>query len=384
MNFVGTNAADCDSIGRENMIMTRRDNISINRSSKNKGLIRCTVAQVRLATIVLLIVFSGSLLGYAADYPQATISNGLITAKMYLPDAKNGYYRSTRFDWSGAVYSLQYKGHNYYGKWFDSVDPKVINWVYRDGKMVNGSCGALDGPVDEFQVPLGWDAAKPGGAFIKIGVGVLRKTGEKYNRFFPYDVVETGKWTVENHKDSVEFTQVLSDPELGYSYVYRKIVRLVKGKPEMVIERSLKNTGRLEIKSEVYDHNLLVLDNQPPGPDFTIKFPFQIQTPRPPNKALVDVRGNQIVYMKQLTGEDQAVVFIQGFSDNAKDSGFVIENSKVGAGMKVSGDRAIIRTFLWSIRKVLGIEPYIAIDVQPGAEFNWSNTYDYYTLAADK
>jgi hypothetical protein len=65
--------------------------------------------------------------GSAAEFPQAEISNGQITAKIYLPDAKNGYYRSTRFDWSGAVYSLQYKGHDFYGTWYDRIDPKVIN-----------------------------------------------------------------------------------------------------------------------------------------------------------------------------------------------------------------------------------------------------------------
>ncbi len=337
---------------------------------------------IRAAATLLLSLFLASAVGYAAEFPKATISNGQVTAKTYLPDTKNGYYRSTRFDWSGAVYSLQYKGHDFYGPWFDSVDPKVINWVYRDGKVVSGPCSALEGPVDEFQTPLGWDDAKVGGTFIKLGVGVLRKTGDSYNRYFPYEVVDSGKWTVKKHKDAIEFTQVLSDPELGYSYIYRKVVRLVKGKPEMVIERSLKNTGRLEIKSEVYDHNFVVLDKQPPGPDFTIKFPFQIETPRPPNKALVDVRGNQIVYAKQLSGEDQAVVFMQGFNDTAKDSEIVVENSRVGAGMKISGDRPLIREFLWSIRTVLAVEAYVAIDVQPGAEFTWSNTYDYYTLPA--
>ncbi len=136
-----------------------------------------TAAAARFLTILLLSLFLASKLSYAADYPEATITNGQVTAKMYLPDAKNGYYRSTRFDWSGAVYSLAYKGHDYYGPWFDSVDPNVINWVYRDGKIVDGPCGALEGPVDEFQTPLGWDEAKPGGTFIKIGVGVLRKAG---------------------------------------------------------------------------------------------------------------------------------------------------------------------------------------------------------------
>ncbi len=342
---------------------------------------RRSVAWIPGPAIALLSgVFLASAPSHAAEPPQATISNGQVTAKIYLPDAKVGYYRSTRFDWSGAVYSLRYKGHDFYGPWFDDVDPEVINWVYRDGRIVSGPCSALEGPVDEFQTPLGWDEAKPGGTFIKLGVGVLRKTGDKYDRYFPYEVVDPGKWTVEKHRDAVEFIQVLSDPQSGYGYVYRKVVRLVEGKPEMVIERSLKNTGRLEIKSEVYDHNFVVLDHQPPGPDFKIEVPYRIETPRPPDSSLVGVRGNQIVYRKQLSGEDQAIVFMQGFGNDPKDSRIVIENGRVGAGMKISGDRPLIREFLWSIRTVLAIEAYVRIDIEPGAEFTWLNTYDYYTL----
>jgi hypothetical protein len=33
---------------------------------------------------------------------------------------------------------------------------------------------------------------------------------------------------------------------------------------------------------------------------------------------------------------------------------------------------------------VLAIEPYIAVDVQPGNEFTWQNTITYYTLPAAK
>jgi len=33
-----------------------------------------------------------------ADFPQAEISNGLIKAKLLLPDAQSGYYQYTRFD----------------------------------------------------------------------------------------------------------------------------------------------------------------------------------------------------------------------------------------------------------------------------------------------
>jgi hypothetical protein len=318
----------------------------------------------------------------AAEFPQAEISNGQITAKIYLPDARNGYYRSTRFDWSGAIYSLRYKGHEFYGTWYDRIDPKVINWVHQGPEIVSGPCSALAGPVNEFQTPLGWEEAKPGGTFIKIGVGLLRKGEGDYNRYFPYDVVDPGKWTVRKRNDSIEFTQELADPNSGYGYVYRKLVRLAKGKPEMEIEHSLRNTGRRAIQSTVYNHNFVVLDKQPPGPDFTFRVPFQIQAARPPNKELVDVRGNQIVYAKPLSGEDQAVVAIEGFSDEVKDTEIVIENRKVGAGVRITGDRPLVRDLLWSIRTVLAIEPYVAIDIQPGGEFTWKNMFEYYTMAA--
>jgi hypothetical protein len=33
---------------------------------------------------------------------------------------------------------------------------------------------------------------------------------------------------------------------------------------------------------------------------------------------------------------------------------------------------------------VLAIEPYIAIDIQPSAEFTWKNMFEYYTLPKEK
>jgi hypothetical protein len=150
----------------------------------------------------------------------------------------------------------------------------------------------------------------------------------------------------------------------------------------MTIEHSLKNTGKLAIVSTVYNHNFMVIDKQAPGPDFTFEVPFQIQPP--PANALTEVQGNQVVYRKALSGEDQAVVNLQGFGKDSKDAVIVIENRKVGAGVKITGDRPLTRSMLWSIRTVLAVEPYIAIDVQPGAEFTWKDTLEYYTLAAGK
>ena len=75
---------------------------------------------------------------------------------------------------------------------------------------------------------------------------------------------------------------------------------------------------------------------------------------------------------------------LTGFSDSLKDTEIVIENRKTGAGLKISGDRPLTRSMLWSVRTVIAPEPYIALDIQPGAEFTWKDMIEYYTLAAGK
>jgi hypothetical protein len=339
-----------------------------------------TIVAAALPGSMLFSLPSGPVPRPAVDFPQAVISNGEITAKMYLPDATKGYYRSTRFDWSGAIYSLTFKGHEFYGIWYDRVDPKVVNWVFQESEIVSGPCSALAGPVNEFETPLGWDEAKPGGTFIKLGVGVLRRGEGRYNRFVPYDVLDPGKWTVKKGKSSVEFTQQLSDPDLGWAYVYHKVVRLEKGKPVLVIEHSMKNTGKRAINSNVYNHHFMVMDRQPPGPDFTVTLPFEIKPTRVPNAELAEVRGNEIVYRRPLAGRDEAIVLYQGFGDSARDHAVTIENKKTGTGVRIVGDRPLVRSMLWSIRTVLAVEPYIAVEIQPGGELTWTDRIEYYTV----
>ena len=333
-------------------------------------------------------VFVGlSFFGQAAEAPRAEIDNGALKVQFYLPDAEKGFYRGTRFDWSGVIGSLEYKGHRYYGPWFTKTDPAVIDFIYQGADIVAGPCSAITGPVDEFSTDdkaLGYDEAKPGGTFIKIGVGVLRKPqdGGAYNRFRLYEIVDPGTWKVRTTRDSIEFTQDLADPSSGYGYRYQKTIQLVQGRPDMVMDHKLKNTGKRSIASTVYNHNFLVLDGQPPGPDFVLKMPFEIKAKRAPDGALAEVRGNQVVYLKALAGKETVFTQLQGFGSTANDYRFTIENKKTGAGVKITGDRPLSNVVLWSIRSVLSLEPFIDMTIEPGAEFTWKHTYTYHVAQA--
>jgi hypothetical protein len=343
-----------------------------------------TVLATMLGAVAVFALAAGGKL-MASEFPQTEISNGKLRVKLYLPDPKNGYYRGTRFDWSGVIASLEYEGHNYYGPWFDRIDPPVHDYIFKGTEVVAGACSGISGPVEEFQTgdaALGWNEAEASGTFIKIGVGVLRKVGASYDAYTLYEIVDQGKRTVKLHSDSVEFTQELTDPSSGYGYVYRKIVQLKEGKPEMVLEHSLKNTGRRTIHSTVYNHNFLVLDKQPPGPDFSISVPFQIQPTQPSDEHLANVHENRIVFAKVLENEDMVEIPFRGFGDTPKDYDIRIENPKVGAGMRIQGDRPLSFVNFWSMRNVLAMEPFIAMTIDPGQEFTWNTHYEYYTLPA--
>jgi len=316
--------------------------------------------------------------------PTAELTNGSIRLRVYLPDAKTGFYRGTRFDWAGVIGSAEYAGHDYFPQWFQRADAKVRDFIYDGPDIVAGPCTAITGPSEEFVTDgkaLGFDEAKPGGTFIKIGVGVLRRPDDaKYDMFRVYEMVDGGKWAVRRDHAAIEFRQELSDPSTGYAYDYRKTVSVTKDKPQLVLGHSLRNTGRRAIHSSVYNHNFFYLDRQSPGPDISITVPFMIQASPPPDQHLSEVRGNQIAFRKTLTGEDRLYLAIAGFGPDPKDYDIRIENRKARAGLRITADRPLSRAALWSIRAPLSVEPFIDMKIEPDAEFTWRINYDFYKL----
>jgi hypothetical protein len=335
--------------------------------------------------IGLGLLLAGDVFVSAGSPPEAQISDGPLRVRLYLPDASAGFYRGTRFDWAGIIRSLEYAGHNYYAQWYDRSDPSVHDFIYEGADIVSGPCTAVTGPAEEFVThgkALGFDEGKPGGTFVKIGVGVLRKPDDKnYDPYRLYPMQDGGKWTVMRKPDSVEFRQILASEKTGYAYEYRKIVAVAGHPPHLVLDHTLRNTGKRVIQTSVYNHNFLYLDRQAPGPDYSLTVPFQIDTPKPPVNSLAQVRENHISFSKTLMGEDRVYLDLRGFGADAKDYDIRIENRRLGAGVRITADRPLSRLALWAIRAPLSIEPFIDMNIEPGREFTWRIQYDYYTVS---
>jgi hypothetical protein len=299
------------------------------------------------------------------EFPRAQISNGLIDVTLYLPDTANGYYRGSRFDWSGVIPELKFKGHTYFGQWFTKYDPYIHD--------------AIMGPVNDFY-PLGYDEGKPGDSFVKIGIGVFTKQDTTpYSFSKPVKLINPGIWKIGNKSDQVIFTHILNDP--GYSYEYTKTVRLEKNKPVMVLTYTIVNRGKKPIETNVYDHNFFVIDKQPTGPDFSVEFPFKLigQFRRGADKA--EFKDSRIVFLKQFaSGETVHGGNIEGFGKSPDDYDIRIENHKTGAGVRITCDKPLSRLVFWASYLTLSPEPYTLVSIKPAEKFNFTINYEFYSL----
>ncbi len=308
------------------------------------------------------------------NLPHRDISNGIVSAKVYLP-GEHGMYRGTRFDRSGIVTHATYKGQDYGQYWFSSYSPEVHDFIWQDGQVTVSPVSGAAGPVEEFST-IGFDEAGDGGRFLKIGVGIMKRTSPTFDFVHAYPVLNEGKRSFSATKTSIRLTHDLADKETGYGYAYVKTVRLVPGKAQMVIEHALKNTGKKTIDTAVYSHNFLTLGTG--NENVTITAPFDIKAEKPFAPDAAAVEGKTIKYLRAVKENEAVTSPISGFGTAVSDYDFKIVNTKTGFGQRIRADQPLSRINFWSIRTNVSWEPYIAILLKPGETKRWTYTYYYF------
>jgi hypothetical protein len=68
---------------------------------------------------------------------------------------------------------------------------------------------------------------------------------------------------------------------------------------------------------------------------------------------------------------------ISGFGPRARDYDVTVRNVKTGVAVRVTGGDRLVRLYTWSIRTVTAVEPFVGIDLAPGATKRWAYTYTY-------
>lgn len=298
--------------------------------------------------------------GRISEFPKLELDNGELRARVYLPDPVRGYYRGVRFDRSGLIEQVETADHRYFAPLHAVHEPERHDSV----------CG----PAEEFASvhPMGFAEADAGGAFVKIGVGLLRKGEDPEYRFDGnYELLRPGVWTVDCEAHRVSFEQDF-DGEGGWAYRYRKVLRLVVGARALVIEHALENRGRRVIDVNNYNHNFILIDGRPYGPDYRVEFPFQI----PPRSGDEHVRfSSHAVEMKKPLGERSLWFPLFEGDAPARDNRARVRSLSTGASVEFQGDAALSRMVLWAVERAVCPEPFIRIHLIPGQTKSWSSHY---------
>jgi hypothetical protein len=313
--------------------------------------------------VLLALLLMTTLQDVPPAFPTAEVASDRLQATVYLPDARTGYYRGTRFDWSGAIASLRWNGHEFFGRWFERHDP-----LGHDG---------ITGPVEEFQAgdsSVGYADAPAGGTFVRIGVGHVRKPDEPaYRRFATYDIVDAGRWAIEQGPGRLTFVHTLAESN-GYAYVYRKTMRLEGDM--LVLDHSLRNTGRKRIETSVYNHNFFTIDRRPTAPPITVRFPFPPRATRA-IEPLAELNGQELRFRKELGKGENVFTEIEGFGPTVADYDFRLEHRETGARVRIRANRPLTKLVFWSAPRTVCPEPYVDASVDPGNETTWQITYEF-------
>lgn len=317
--------------------------------------------------LMLLIILGGnfiSLVNCSTDrlnfdqYPSTVISNDEVEMKIYLPNPEKGLYRATRFDWSGVIGSVQYQGHEYFGYWKDTHDP-----LYHED---------LTGPVEGFINPgMGYDDAKPGGKFIRIGVGILEKGDEEtYNWTGTYKILDYGKWEIDHGEDWLSFKHEIKS-DIGYGYKYEKVIKLKRN--GFILKHKLQNTGDKTIETDQFNHNFFMIDNEGSGPAFTVSFPYAIST-TDDLKGYLEIKDRDLNFIKEIY-DNSVFLELNGYGEEVADHQVTVVNHKSGAGVTFTVDKPLSRMAFWACETTLCPENFIQISVEPGEKENWTSDY---------
>lgn len=299
---------------------------------------------------------------------------------LHAPDGVKGHYRGTRFDWAGVFESIEYRGCNYAGQWFESYSPTMHD--------------AVCGPSEEFS-PIGADEAAAGEPFLKIGVGMLEKMEGTYDRFKLHRILDNGSRSIRVEEDKVEFGHVIDSPA-GYGYDYVKEIRLLSGSSFRISHR-LSNTGNKVLAGDVYNHNFFTLGLMETGNSREIDFPFRPEGDWRADYTEVGFTDGGIRFTRTLQKGES--VFTGNLHEAGRDplaegspfemchrtegspNGFTLRERQTGRGVKVSCRLPMTKAVFWSNHRIACVEPYIDFRILPGETLCFDIDYELENFA---
>lgn len=273
-------------------------------------------------------------------------------------------YHLPRFDWTGKIVDVKYKGITMAGIEKESTEPGDFPGV---------------GFYNEFGIdkPIGYTDIQPGDWFHKIGVGLLQKTEGDYFFAHPYKI-RSLQFKVEGRQE--ELTIHCEGPLVnGYAYSFEK--KIVLTDQGFEIHYQLTNIGEKPIETNEYNHNFVRLGDQDIGGNYQLEFPFPLQ----PGASGEVVNPDQVVQVHEniikLTGSPRSPFFYSFLNgEDEVPAQWKLIHSNLGIGIQETGSFSTSKVNLWAWRGAISPELFVPIHLLPGETKYWTRSYKIFEL----
>ncbi|MFW6366748.1 MAG: hypothetical protein ACOC2H_09795 [Spirochaetota bacterium] len=283
------------------------------------------------------------------------LQNGLLELTLDLPGEN---YTSSRFDWTGKISDVRYDGIR-----ITTCETGDYSLVKDKGRGFYNEFGIDRTP--------GFSEAPMGGLYHKIGVGKLVKDEEEYD-FFRSHTIRPVSMTHESDDESVRLT-CSGDDAQSFAYILTKTIRLKED--GFTIQYRLENSGSKTIETSEYCHNFLAVNDEPMGPDYELRFDFDLNTNLAetvnPDGAVRP--GDRTITFEK--GTDSQFFFSSLCPPDGVPAGWTLVNSKHGLVISEEGSFATRKINLWGWKHVISPELFYDITLAPGDTGEWSRTY---------
>ena len=353
-----------------------------------------------------------------------TANNGDLSTVIYLPSGlkpnDRTYYASTRFDWSSMIGSItrtttnpltgEKETHSLYGtkQWRLPHDPY---WpesgvalasefgVGDDGSLCNFLCG-WDQTNEVTNGVLGYQEAKNGDSFLKIGVGELIKgscitcdSAEDYKFNSPYKFAKTPEWTLTDKGDGKSV--VLSHKAVLGNSGYKLDKHITLNDDQLLIKTSLTNIGKASFSTAWYSHHLFTCDTHPVDLGYSVDFDLSAANSEY-NEPNTWTWASPILNYAKIKNEDDKVriEMERGVESNVRIKAEFVKDDKAKGEFTIRACNTAIRETIPEVGdKNSGIsmyaynlyiesgtfspEPLILLHLLPGKTTSWTQQLDF-------
>lgn len=279
-------------------------------------------------------------------------------------DAPLENYNFSRFDWTGKIKKVI----------FQNVPLTTFENLEGQNESSLGQ-----GFYNEFGIDtaLGFEEAKIGDWFHKIGIGLLKKTDKVYS-FSKKHKIKPAKFTVQSAPNKL-ITNCQSELINGYAYVLTKTIELTEN--SFSIHYLLKNVGEKTIITDEYVHNFIGINSSTISSEYQLKFPFQVkpklfgETVNPEQK--VDIGRRNFKF----NGSPVEQFFFSNLSGNKE---VIARWALLHLGHKIaiseSGDFFTDKVNLWGWKHVVSPELFFKINIPPNQSKEWTRQFEFNQL----